>query len=567
MSISEPHPTILSKFWLFCAALALSLAWLLPNHVPPWASFHSDAWAALVLTLIAAFVISKGQKTMAWHGVVLLCAFLIFVVALQYAFGLIGQFGVAWINMIFLLGFLLALLTGSSWEAASRLQCADFVFLAVFMGATVSVGLQLHQWLGLEPLGPWILRSNGSRHFANMAQPNQLGSLLLLGVLGCAWLNSRGWLKAYIALPLAMWLIFGLALTESRTGWVVAALIVATIFGLRRLHGMGRLLDAATGLTVFYGLCIVTLPAVNEFFGASGVAVELRSILDKSRVDIWKMLIEAVFLRPWAGFGWGQVNHAEFLMTIEKMFPGAPLNQAHNLLLDLILWNGIPIGLTTAVMLGYWVLCVIRKVTNIFQVMMFLFLMVLFVHAMLEYPHQYAYFLLPIGLMMGALNTSLGFLVAFQAPKWVTGGIVMLVAMVLMVTIRDYFRVETSMYGLRFEQRQIQTSIPSVPPDVVVLTQWRDFIEFARVDPEKTHEKQDLVLASNLVRTMPSTLGMYKFASMLAFAGEADEAQHWLKVLCRINPQPQCEIIKAMWLEQSSKHTAIAAVPWPVLAP
>lgn len=564
---SDLPPPVLSKFWLVCAALALSLAWLLPNHVPPWASFHADAWSAIVLALVSAFVILKGEKKVAWHGLVFVCALLIVVVVVQYAFGLIDQFGVAWINMIFLLGFLLALLTGSSWETACPLQCADFLFFAVLVGASVSVGLQLHQWLGLEPIGPWILRSNGSRHFANMAQPNQLGSLLLLGVLGCAWLNRRGWLNGYVALLLAMWLLFGLALTESRTGWVNAGLIVAAIFAWRRLNGMDRLLSAAIGLAVFYGLCIIALPTINEFLGTSEVPVELRSILDKSRIDIWKMLIQAASFRPWAGFGWGQVSHAEFLMNIEDMYQGAPLHQAHNLFLDLILWNGIPIGLTVSTLLVCWAWRAVRAVANVYQLMMLLFLAVLFAHAMLEFPLQYAYFLLPAGLMMGALNASLGLRVLFQTPKWLVGCFAVLVGLMLAITIRDYFRVETSMYGLRFEQRKIQTSIPPTPPTVLALTQWRDFIYFARVEPSQTHSGQDLVWTSNLVRTMPSALGMYKFASMLAFAGKPDEAQHWLKVLCRINAKPQCEAIRIMWLTESEKHTAMAAVPWPLPAP
>lgn len=564
---SDLAPPILSKFWLVCAALALSLVWLLPNHVPPWASFHADAWSAIVLALVSVFVILKGEKKVAWHGLVLSCVALIAVLAVQYTCGLIAQFGVAWINMIFLLGFLLALLAGSSWEMTSRLQCADFVFLAVLMGASVSVGLQLHQWLGLEPIGPWILRSNGSRYFANMAQPNQLGSLLLLGVLGCAWLNRRGWLNAYVALLLAIWLLFGLALTESRTGWVNAVLIVSAIFVWRRLPGMEHLPKVAIGLAGFYCLCIITLPTLNEMLGISGVSVEVRSIFDKSRIDLWKMLIEAASFRPWSGFGWGQVSHAQFLMDIEQMFPGASAKQAHNLVLDLVLWNGVPIGLTIAVLLGWWAWRAIRNIADIFQLTMFLFLVVLFAHAMLEYPLQYAYFLLPAGLMMGALNSSLGFRVVCQTPKWFAGCIALTITLMLAITIRDYFWVETSMYGLRFEQRRIQTSIPPTPPEVMVLTQWRDFIYFARMEPSKIHGVQDLVWAGNLVRTMPSAMGMYKFASMLAFAGKPDEAQHWLKVLCRINAKPQCEAIRNMWLTESEKHTAMAAIPWPLPAP
>ena len=558
---------LMSSFWLGGAAMALSLAWLLPNHAPPWITFHADAWTAMTLTAVAvAVMLRTRQDRTEWHGLALLSAILILVVVLQYSFGLIWQFGVAWINMAFLLGFLLAQLAGSSWERATHLQVADLLFAALVVSATVSVGLQFHQWLNLGPIGPWILSSRGGRPFANMAQPNQLGSLLLLGVLGCAWLNLRGWLNVYLAVPLAMWFFIGLALTESRTGWINVLLISSSIFAWRKLPGARRLPVIAFALSSFYAMCVLWLPTLNELFGVTSVPMQLRPIGDNLRISIWKMLIEATEWHAWAGYGWGQVVHAQFLMNPEQMLPQVSLQQAHNLVLDLALWNGIPIGLAVSALLGRWAWLAIRRVTNIFQMLMLLFLAVLFVHAMLEYPLQYAYFLLPAGLMMGALNFSLGFRVVFRTPPWFAGLITLVAAAILSITIRDYFRVETSMYGLRFEQRKIQTSIPATPPDVLVLTQWHDYIYLARLDPDGNHSAEDLAWANNLVRTLPSALGMYKLASMLAFAGRADEAQHWLKVSCQINPQQQCEIIRMKWLEDSAKHAAIAAIPWPVPA-
>jgi hypothetical protein len=157
----------------------------LPNHVPPWLGFHADAWAAIVLTLVSAYVLLKTPNATEWHGLTLLTFAMLAVVVIQYATGLIHSFGVAWTNMAFLLGLLVALLAGSAWERVSRLQCADLLFMAVVVGAVVSVGLQIHQWLDLEPAGAWILRSSGSRHYANMVQPNQLASLARLDASPC----------------------------------------------------------------------------------------------------------------------------------------------------------------------------------------------------------------------------------------------------------------------------------------------------------------------------------------------------------------------------------------------
>ena len=554
----------LTPFWLFFAAVALAWCWLLPNHALPWLGFHSDTWAAIVLAIVATFVLLKTTHLTEWHGLTLLATAILVIVIIQYLVGLVGSFGVAWINAAYLLGLVVTMLAGTAWERTSPAQVADLLFTAVVVGAVASVGLQIHQWLGLQQIGPWILSSTGSRYYGNMVQPNQLASLLLLGILGCAWLNRRAWLHRYVAIFLAMCLLFGLALTESRTGWINAVLICAALLMWRRLPGVGHLPKAAVGLIIYYGACVLGLPILNELFGASGVSLELRNMSDNTRLKLWTTLIEAASLRPWFGFGWGQVGHAQFLMSIEQMMDGATLQSAHNIALDLILWMGIPLGLIVTVLLGWWTLLALRRVGDVFQALMLLFLAVLTVHAMLEYPLQYAYFLLPAGLMLGALNSSLGFRVFFRMPKWTGSVSMLLAASVLVVTIQDYMRVEASFYGLRFEQRGIQTNIPAAPPDVMVLTQWSDYITFARSDPAQVHEPSDIIWASNLVKTMPSALTMYKLAAMLAFAGKPDEAQRWQRVLCKVSSPRLCKDMKKKWIEESKKYQPLAAAPWAV---
>lgn len=555
-------PTI-RPFWLAFAAFLLSLAWLLPNHAQPWLSFHGDAWSATVLATIALFVFLQSRSTVDWHGLPVLTAVLLAVPALQFAFGLINHFGVVWINMAYLMGFLVALLVGASWEKVTPLQCADMLFAAVALAAVASVGLQLHQWLGLEAIGPWILNSSGSRHYANMAQPNQLASLLMLGVLASAWAYLRRWIGPLTATGVAAFLLFGVALTESRTGWLNALLIVGALIAWRQLARAGRVFWVAIGLITYYFLCVLALPLLNEALGASGVPVEYRGVSDNARLSIWTMFIKAVALRPWLGFGWGQLGQAQFLLLDQQLSLGGSLLQAHNLVLDLVLWNGAPVGLAVAALLAWWAWRAIHKVSDMHQLLMLLFLVVLFTHAMLEFPLQYAYFLLPAGLIMGALNASLDLRVVFNSSRWLAVCLLIAVMGVLSITIRDYFRVETSFYGLRFEQRKIPTPIPSTPPDVLALTQWRDFIFFARLDPSQVHTAQDIEWAGKLVRTTPSAHGMYKLAAMFAHAGQPDDAQHWLRSLCRVSPQNQCDIIRAEWASQSGVHSKIAAVPWP----
>ena len=179
------------------------------------------------------------------------------------------------------------------------------------------------------------------------------------------------------------------------------------------------------------------------------------------------------------------------------------------------------------------------------------FVVVLGTHAMLEYPLQYAYFLLPFGLVVGCLNTTLGFRPMLQSSRWLTAAVLVMGIAMLSITIRDYLRVERSFYGLRFEHKKIESTIPREAPDVLALTHFRDYMVLARTEPQSGMPPGELAKLRDLVSTIPSAFGMYKFASMLAMNDQPQEAQVWLLRMCQVTPAVQCEAIKAEWAAKS----------------
>jgi hypothetical protein len=555
---------VMSTFWMAFAAVPLAFAWLLPNHVQPWLGFHGDAWCATMMLIVAVAVLFRTKFSVDWHWLPVVVAVVTLIPLVQYAAGLVPMFGTAWINFAFLLGFLLALLVGAIWEKESPGQVGDFLFLAVSCAAIASFGLQLSQLFNLEPIGPWTLQSSGTRHYGNMAQPNQLASLLLLGLLGSAWGYSRKLLNTYIAVGIAAILLLGIALTESRTGWLNIALLVVVFMTWHKRAPSKAFLWIVLGLAIYFVVCVKMLPVIYDLLYGEE-AVQYRSAIEDPRWAAWGMFFRAATHRPWFGFGWGQLGQAQFLMLDEKMWLGASMLQSHNIILDLILWNGFVIGLAITAFLIWWCWSVVRKVNNLLQLILMSFVLVLGTHAMLEYPLQYAYFLLPIGLIMGCLNTTLGLSIAFAHRKWLTGAVLMLAILVLAITIRDYLRVETSFYGLRYEHKKIETPIPRTPPDVLALTHFHDYLVLARTEPRSDMSGADIAKIRDLVSTIPSAFGMYRLASMLAMNGRPTEAQVWLRRMCQVTPAVQCEAIKTEWATKSLTNKSIAAVSWPVM--
>lgn len=538
------------------------MSWLIPNHFPPWLGFHSDALAALVLLIISVVITFKAKINLKWHIFPIIVLFLIFVVFFQFFFGLINQPGVAWINAIYLFGLLVALLVGSLWEESATMECADFLFWTVVLGASASLGIQIYQWLELDFLNQWILQTGKSRYYANMAQPNQLGSLFFWGILGCGWIYVRGKVNAFVAIGLAAGFFFGLALTESRTGWLNGVLVAAALVAWRKLPNKKLMPQAVLMLLAFYWICVLAVPSLNAWSGRMEVPLEVRSLMDQGRLSIWSMLIKAALLNPWAGYGWGQVSHAQFEPGVVQLKIAASLQQSHNLILDLILWNGLPVGIILFIFLVWWTVRILRSINTIEQLLMVFFIAAIFVHAMLEFPLQYAYFLLPVGLMVGALNANMNLRVFWSMPKWMLWIFISMAILIISIIVKDYLKVENSFYGLRFEQRKIETEISKNPPEVIFLTQLRDYIIFARKEPAQFHSQENIEWAKDIVKTLPSAFGMYKLAAMLAFSGQAEETRYWMRTACSMHNQYQCDAVKDLWKQQGEIHPEMKKIEW-----
>ena len=555
-------PRLISPFWLLSAAAFYALAFLIPNHTPPWLGFHADALAGFIALLLAGGVAWRSKEKWPISGAAALVILALAVVLAQQALGLIAQLGVAWVNLLYLSGLLLSILIGQLWERSHANECADFIFAAALIGAVISVGMQIQQWLGINLMGKWLLYAQG-RYYANLSQPNQLASLMMLGLLACAWFYQRNKFPPWLALTSCIILLFGLSLANSRTSWVTAFLFGASLLMLRRKTQTTSFTKPFFALAIIYICLLFFTPQIHAWIFEQEKVAPIRSLMDQSRLAIWGMLLQGLMLKPWFGYGWGQVGHVQFMNGLPALNVPATLTQSHNLFLDLLLWNGIPLGAFFIASMGGFFLWAWMRIKNPAQLLQIFSIIVLLVHAMLEYPLEYAYFLIPFGLMIGALCQSLQAKVVIYLPKMIGVGLLLFVAAFYSITINDYFKAERSFYGLRFEQRGIATDISPTPPDVVGLTQLRDAIRFARIKPAEQHTQADLLWGESVVQTTPSTLSMYRLASMYAHAGQKLNAKRWMANAVRMSPPEQCYDLAELWQNEQKAHPNLAEISWP----
>lgn len=548
------------SLYLRCLVYFFSLAWLLPNHYPPWGAFHNDAYAAFILLLVATivfFITAPRQAVWHWHTVAILaCAF---IPLGQYLAGQITWFGTAWINMAYLVGLACAIALGTQWEKHAPGRCGDFLFSALLPAGLLSVAISLCQWLDLNVSDLWVLKSD-RRPFGNLSQANQTATLYVLSTIGCVWLYRRKKISGLLAGFLTALLLIGLAMSGSRTGWVNAVLIGVVLVGWSYKSSHKRWAAAAVAGLAVLGLFISILPWLGSLLALSEpVDWGGRSLLN-GRDVIWQLVWDAATRQPILGYGWGQTLAATLNVAADHPPLVSVTTYSHNLFLDLLLWNGLILGGIFCFAIASWMLWIASRVKTLGQWLLLLSLSVLGFHAMTEFPLYYAYFLLPAGMIVGMLGQQVGAAVVVTTSLKPLIALFALAGVFLTVTIRDYLHIETGFTAVRFESANMKHNLPTTPPDVWALTDLRGAIVMARWQPEKGSSAAELETMKSIALAYASGNNILKMAKAYGLNGDEKSAIYWLEIGCHATPKWVCPKMQVLW----ENDARLAVMPWPI---
>jgi hypothetical protein len=559
--MSRPFPPV----WLALWALVLSLGWLLPNHYAPWIAFYFDAWISYGLAVAAVVVLLRSRKQVEVHRLTLVFASVLLVPFIHYWLGLLSFSGQAWLGSAYLMGLVVVLIVGAHWESVSPNQAIDGLFIAIGVAAIVSVGLQLYQWLGLSvgALDLWVVGLSGTRPFANFTQPNQLGTFLLWALLACAWGIVRGQIGLRVAVFMAMYLLFGVALTQSRTAFVAVFVLAGAVFLWRRLWPSKSVLWSVAGLAVFYLICASLIPMIaRELDFDGGLSMAARSG-GELRFPAYGLFLDAALHKPIWGYGWAQTAEAQLAVAENHLRLDGFFAQAHNLFLDLILWFGMPVGGLISLTLILWFIDKARRVASAQNAILVMFVGVVAWHAMLELPLHYAYMLFPTGLVMGVLNARLGEPVVTSLNRWTFAAIVMVAVALLTIIARDYLRIEEDFRVLRFERARIGAKPVEPPASVLILNQMDEFVRLGRTPATKNMTVGELDSMRKSAHSFPSQANLYTLATALALNQRTDEAQILVNKLARATTKVEVDKMQNNWQHNAQTDTQLQAVSWP----
>ncbi len=546
----------------------VALAWLPANHYYPWAS----AWQeGLALSLLAAGL------ALASRGAAMPRSWLVFVVlalasvAVQLATGLLFYAGDAWIVAIYLAGFGLAVAGGSTLvEPAGERRTVrlEALCLALLAAALISAGIGFAQWAGVQRLGIFGADLKpGARPFANFGQPNHWCTASLVG-LGAAWVlfEARRIGGLVFALVAAM-LLMAMVASGSRTAWLQLALGVFLVLLLQRRAGLRLRWPAVSLAVAAVAAAWVLWPLLNTSTGADPGTARLVEEQAQAgvRLPLWQAMVKAIAQQPWSGYGWQQMVLAQQAVALDVPPLLRHFEHAHNLVLDLLIWTGVPVGLALVGLAGWALFRLVAATRDPRAAGLLLAIGGVLAHGMVEFAVEYAYFLVPMGLLLGAAHR----LVAQPAPAFElpTGllracGVLLLAAMA--VTGLDYAEAEQSHRVLRFESARIgATRVQSPPPEMRVLTQLEAFLTFARQEPRAGATAAELEAARQAAQRFAYPPSQYRLARWQALNGDAAGARRTLELLCAMHAPRHCREVAEAWTAAQATQPALRAVTAP----
>lgn len=415
------------------------------------------------------------------------------------------------------------------------------------------VGLLQYSGMG-STMAPWINVTGAGEAFANLRQRNHfatlsnIGQLCLLWYLATTWGNrERAPVAAVLLHVAAAVLAWGNAASSSRTG-ILALLVLcalALLWSRRQQAPIRRLLWT---MLASYGVAAVCLPLLLGWspFG-HGVLERIGNdeAVCTSRLILWRNVLYLISVRPWQGWGWGELDYAHFMTLYEGPRFCEILGNAHNLPLHLAVELGLPVAVLvcSAIVWLVWRAKPWQERDPTRQLAWGV-LALIALHSMLEYPLWYGPFQMAVGLCLGLLwrpSSAASMLAAKSGGMQVLRVGALLALLGVAYAAWDYRRV--SQIYLAPEQRAAAYRDHTLEK---IQDSWlfRDQVRFAQLSLSPVTPQNALrlnALAHELLHFSPEARVVEKLIESALLLGRDDEAQAFMQRYQAAYPQANAQ--------------------------
>jgi len=538
-------------------SLVLSISYLLPTHQEPWTSFYPQLLAALAFAGLGLFLALRYRRFEIDCSIILLLA----VAGLPLIQAALGQFlvrGEAGLVFLYLLGLPAAYLLARESTRKDAWKFADALFTSLCFAGLISSAMAVIQWQGLNIGGAMVAPPiAGGRSIANVGQPNMLATLLVWSFIATWWLTERRLIAGWLFFMVGGMLVLGLATTQSRTGALqMAGVAMAALWVGFRFRSWKNLPYVLILVAAFFALLLSWTELNQQTYGQAALNLQQMAETGK-RPQIWAMMWAAVREAPWTGYGWNQGLQA-YLCQLPN-FPAMHivLADSHNLILDLMVWAGLPLGLFLGILSLAFTVYLAWQVDQVETTLLVAFVGVFLCHAMTELPHAYSHFLLPVASVYGCLAAATTRSVFAISRTWLVAMFSIALA-VLLVIGEDYLAIEDDVLAARVRVARIGDLTPVMPPRPLLLSFLQDSLSILR---QQASEIDNDVKYRDLIKTSqryPSVNGLIVRAQVAAAQGDGKQRNLILNQICTLHSSEVCSLAHKKVLADSDADLAPA---------
>jgi O-antigen ligase len=522
-----------------CTALSLVAPFVVPADGLPVPTFYQE-WTAVALGSAAflAILLASGKTGVEVPRSVLLPLGILLLLLFQMAQGRLIYWQQGAIGAMYLLWSVAMMCVGRAlrqqfgWDGFCKLSA-----WAVCVGALLSAVIGVLQLVELN-MGGLIVPIIGSRVHANLGQTNHFASYLCLGLFATIYLGCSRKLNLFAAGITAIFLLFLITFSGSRSVWLyLAAGVSLSVWAhLRAKSSQTRrlILSVAAAVSILFlsHLVVGILPGESTLRETTVVArISAIEGGPSHRLFIWSNSLSVFKSAPLWGVGFKGLAGNSFLQAgpLPAGIPEEITDNAHNLVLHFFAEFGLPGGILLIGAAFLWWLPRFREKTDIHGWWALSVVAILCVHSLLEYPLWYAYFLGPFALFVGAGDSAVWHIGSASRSRIVVAALCIGVVWTLASVFNDYRRVER--LGVVAEAGRMRTDVRSAAVQVSRSTLFPDIVELGlsrTISVDRNALDAKLELNGRVLRTFPDSDVAYRQSALLALAGEWPAAyRHW----------------------------------------
>jgi hypothetical protein len=532
---------------LMLLAGCLFVAFLLPFHFNPFRTFFNDWLAILGVVIVLAYYLEGKSVSirLPWVALIPLC--LAAAIALQVMLGMLSESWDAFLPIIYFAVAAIAIILGAS--ISSREEGATKLCLALagahLFAALISVVIATMQFVGAEvPFAPFMMLMRhkagiGIRPYANLGQVNHLALLYCAALASAWWFYQSGRIKAKVAIAMVLFLVWGLALTQSRIGWIIAPLFACVIYywrgkvGVRSMSGW-----LLIGVGVLYAAQVMLMPSIASALNVTteSAAVHMFEGTGSDRIALYTQAWKLSLAHPWFGLGWFQFGPQQVMGGVD--FPVSIYSQyVHNILLNFAAELGWPITITVFGLLALWLFrsFVFRSI-SIDVGFAGLFFIAVLVHSLVEYPLWYAMVLLPVALLIGMVHQAQLGSKEVGVSRWYIFPLVILMGVGLLGISMDFRRIVIGFNNLEFQAMGVKGVESDVQrPAFTAFPYMYDYLTFMRMTMHPQMSPEEIAFTERVSKRFGGYVVLSRMSQMYALNGREDDAVRMVLIIKRLH--------------------------------